>query len=926
MTVASTDSAPPTSGDLLLPREGYRLAALRRSRLLDTLPEAAFDRLTALAQRLLGVPIALVSLVDRDRQFFKSQTGLLEPLASARETPLSHSFCQHVTASDAPLVVPDARLHPLVCDNPAVHELGAVAYLGVPIHSPDGYALGSLCAVDVVPRAWTDSDQATLLDLAAMAESEIALRAELSAHARTEAQYRALFEASPDAVLVLDPETEAILDANGSACALYGRTREDLVGSTMKHASVDPSVGEAAVARMAAEGGAARLESVHRRADGTAFDVAISASVVQLGGRSVVMSVNRDVTEWNRVGRALRDSEERFRLLADTATDVIVSIDTAGTIQYTNRAVEGIFGYAPAELAGRPLGALMPADLRARHDAGIARFAETGQRTLPWSQVEMRGLRKDGTEFPISISFGEYVADSKRFFTGIIRDTTAQKAAEEALRRRDAHYRQMADALPQLVWTAKPDGTHDFFNGRWHAYTGMTPGDTEWQWKDYAHPDDWAASVAQWRLSLVTGEPYEMEYRIRRASDGAYRWFIGRAEPVRNEAGEIVRWFGTSTDIHDLREAREQLRTQGEQLRLVHRATTDVVRDLDAASGVLAWGPAVVDVLGWEEAVAGTDLAWWEDRVHPDDRAHAVASFTGAAEGTGTLWQEEYRFRRADGTYAFVLDRGYLVRDDGGNVVRVVGAMVDLSERKAVEMELVAAREVAEAAARLKSSLLANMSHEIRTPLTAILGFAEVLAAEVPPDLREYAEVIERGGQRLLSTLNSVLDLAQIEAGEFRIASEPVDLLAEAEAVCAVLRPLALAKGLEIRVVGPSVRAFADRAAVGRVLNNLIGNAVKFTDRGSVTVEIGGPGESACLSVADTGVGIAPVFLPHLFTEFKQESEGDSRTHEGNGLGLAITRRLVGLMGGEIAVESELGAGSAFAVRLPRAEEHAVAA
>ena len=1051
-----------------------RLSALRQSRLLDSPPEAAFDRLTALGRRMLGAPVCVFSLVEIDRQFFKSQQGLPEPLATTRETPLSHLLCQHVVASGAPLAIDDASRHSLACDNSAVRDLGIAAYLGVPVRSPEGDVLGSFCVVDVTPRAWTDDDRAVLLDLAAIAEETIALRAEASTRARIETQYRALLESSPDAVLVLEPLTETVLDANGPACVLYGRTRDDLVGSSMRAASPDAAAGETAVAGLLADGGTAQFEAVHTRADGTAFDVAICASVVRLGASPVVMSVNRDVTARNRAegalrasdaryqtflglsaegiwrfdftdpvptdlpaaeqvarilavgqlgecnaamarmygfehpdeitgrsaaafldpadarstafltafveagyslddaesherdrdgrprvfsntlvgqvepgpdGRphlvcawgtqrdvtdrhaaavALRDSEEQYRLLVDTATDVILTIDAASTIRYANHAALAVFGYRPDELVGTSLTALMPASQHSRHHAGIDRYVRTGLRGLPWGQVEMRGRRKDGTEVRLAISFGEYVVGGERLFTGIIRDTTAQKLTEEALAQSEAQFRQIAEALPQLVWTSQPDGTHDFFNGRWYAYSGVTPGDEHWQWKDYAHPEDWPESAAQWARSLATGEPYEMEYRIRCAADGQYRWFIGRAEPVRNEAGEVVRWFGTSTDVHDLYETRARLQANGERLRLVQLATDDVVLDWDAESDTVAWSPAVARVLGWPEAVDGTPASWWADRIHPDDRTRVLGACQAVLLGDETALQQEYRFQRGDGTYAFVLDRGHVVRGPGGRVVRIVGTMLDLSVRKAFETELVAAREAAETAARLKSSLLANMSHELRTPLTAILGYAEMLADEAPPDIQDLVEPIARGGQRLMDTLNSVLDLAQIDAGGRVLSAQPLCLLAEAEAVCAALRPLAGAKGLDLRVVGAATGALADGPALQRVLTTLVGNAVKFTDHGSVTVEVSDDGSAAVLRVADTGIGIAAGFLPELFSEFKQESEGDGRQYEGNGLGLAVAKRLVGLMRSEISVESRKGAGSVFTVRLPRATALAV--
>ena len=174
-------------------RDEARLAALWRTGLLDTPAEEVFDRLTGLVRRLLGAPVALVSLVDTDRQFFKSALGLPEPWAARRETPLSHSFCQHVVATGAPLRVEDARQHALVCDSLAVPELGVVAYLGVPLATADGQVLGSLCAIDTEPRNWTAEDAAALRDLAALAMSEVSLRGlalELEAWLRAEAGAR----------------------------------------------------------------------------------------------------------------------------------------------------------------------------------------------------------------------------------------------------------------------------------------------------------------------------------------------------------------------------------------------------------------------------------------------------------------------------------------------------------------------------------------------------------------------------------------------------------------------------------------------------------------------------------------------------------------------------------------------------------------
>lgn len=184
-SVLAASATPP------LVRDPSRLAALRRAALLDTPAEESFDRLTRLAARLLSAPVALVSLVDADRQFFKSCVGLPEPWATVRETPLSHSFCQHAVATRAPLLIEDAREHPLVRENAAIRDLGVIAYLGVPLITPEGYELGSFCVIDTRPRQWTEEELHTVKDLAASVLAEIELRVTVGELRRANAELRA---------------------------------------------------------------------------------------------------------------------------------------------------------------------------------------------------------------------------------------------------------------------------------------------------------------------------------------------------------------------------------------------------------------------------------------------------------------------------------------------------------------------------------------------------------------------------------------------------------------------------------------------------------------------------------------------------------------------------------------------------------------
>ena len=312
------------------------------------------------------------------------------------------------------------------------------------------------------------------------------------------------------------------------------------------------------------------------------------------------------------------------------------------------------------------------------------------------------------------------------------------------------------------------------------------------------------------------------------------------------------------------------------------------------------------------------------DLIHPDDRA-AVQAVRGELIASGGTAEHTFRTVAADGTTRTLrsISRAEAARD--GTVKRIYGALLDVSEQAAREEALRDARDRAEEGARAKSAFLANMSHEIRTPLTAIIGFAQLLGEETGPEHRDLVRPIEAGGLRLLDTLNSVLDLARMDAGHIDLTAGPVDTGAEVRSVVELLGRHAARKGVALvaEVAPGTPAAWADRPAVARVLANLVSNAVKFTDAGHVTVAarpaagLAGTGVELC--VTDTGCGMSPTFLEAIYQPFQQASTGWGRTHEGTGLGLTIVHRLVGGMGGEVAVESAVGRGTRFTVRLPAA-------
>ncbi|MCS4135455.1 ATP-binding protein [Salinibacter ruber] len=253
---------------------------------------------------------------------------------------------------------------------------------------------------------------------------------------------------------------------------------------------------------------------------------------------------------------------------------------------------------------------------------------------------------------------------------------------------------------------------------------------------------------------------------------------------------------------------------------------------------------------------------------------------------------------------------------------KALRAAKEEAERARTEAEV--ARDQAEEAARLKSAFLANMSHEIRTPLTSIIGFAEALGDEVGDgngNTGRFAGLIERSGRRLLDTLDGVLNLSKLEAGQMGLETEPVDLVTKARRAAEELRPQATEKGLGLTVETgrPEVWARADAGSVQIVLQNLVSNAIKYTEEGGVYVRVFRENGWAVLEVEDTGIGMDPALADDLFKPFRQASEGLGRAYEGSGVGLAVTQKATEEMGGQVDVETEAGAGSCFTVRLPKA-------
>jgi PAS domain S-box-containing protein len=283
----------------------------------------------------------------------------------------------------------------------------------------------------------------------------------------------------------------------------------------------------------------------------------------------------------DRLEARVRTGEEFHRVIVETASDAVVSIDHRGDILLANHATTITFGYELSELIGQPLTILMPEYLRDLHEAGLKRYQETSHRHINWQSTELIGLRKSGEEFPVEVSFGEITNNGHRVFTGFIRDISERKRAEEALRASERDLSLIVETIPGLVWCAAPDGELNYLNRRLLDYTGTSPDAwTQLGWTNLLHPDDAKRTAQAWAHAVATGQPHEAQCRFRR-SDGVYRWFQVLGQAARDSEGGVVRWYGLLIDIDDRKNMEEALRSSQE--RLSRAMQTATVGELAAA-------------------------------------------------------------------------------------------------------------------------------------------------------------------------------------------------------------------------------------------------------------------------------------------------------------------------------------------------------
>lgn len=524
----------------------------------------------------------------------------------------------------------------------------------------------------------------------------------------------------------------------------------------------------------------------------------------------------------------------------------------------------------------------------------------------------------DAKATSVLIGFAGYV-----FSCGVIIALgAAGRASQARAEQSHASFNRLADAMPQLVWTAHANGVVDYYNARRNNY--QRPSASPDEWDLMVHPEDRAATRAAWGAAHASGQPYEMEHRIL-MRDGSYRWHLSRALPSHDASGQVVRWYGTATDIDGLKRVEAALKETSASLVLERERLAVALRtgkmgfyEWRVGTTDLWWSPELYIVYGVNDPGFEANLANFTALIHPDDRDD-VWRRTHECIERREVFVHEYRIVPPDGEVRWMYNRSHVAVDEVGNVERIVGVAIDVTERKRAEALLLDAD-------RRKDEFIATLAHELRNPLAPIRNAVRLLGSgggDAPIDTTWARDVIERQVSQMARLLDDLLDISRISLGRVELQPGRVTLTSVVDMAIETSHP-AIERGrhrLVVQLPAQPVWLQADAVRLAQVLSNLLNNAAKYTEPGGrirLEAAVLQPGNEVAISVSDDGIGIAPEQLARVFEMFAQAQPALDRSQGGLGIGLALARGLTEAMGGRIDADSEgPGRGSRFTVYLP---------
>lgn len=476
------------------------------------------------------------------------------------------------------------------------------------------------------------------------------------------------------------------------------------------------------------------------------------------------------------------------------------------------------------------------------------------------------------------------------------------------LQDKEREFHLLVETISELVWIIRPDGRSEYYNQRWYEYTGVTIDQTRNDgWSQCVHPDDRERTIAAWHDSLQTGQPYENEYRLKNARTGEYRWFIGRALPLKDEHGVVLRWFGTCTDIHNNKQVEEALRISEARFKRLFESTIIGMMIASFDGRIFEANEAFLNMVGYTRADVLSGAMSWRKMTPPEFRDRDAQVLDELyTTGKATPWEKEYI--RKDGSRVPVL-LGTVVLEGANR--QAISFVLNITERKEFE--------------KRKDEFISMAGHELRTPLTTLRLLMQMFAKKLTKstgdenkELHGYLSRMDAQITTLSRLINSLLDVSKIQAGRLDYNDEVLDL---DKILYDTIETVQQANPLHILIIQGTLhkRIIADRHRLGQVFSNLIGNAIKYSPQADkVQIFLSATDDVAMISIQDEGVGIPEEQQKRIFERFyRADALLKIKAISGLGMGLYISNEIVKHYKGEITVKSEEGQGSTFSVSLP---------
>lgn len=888
---------------VLTDNETKRLEALSSYNVLDTLPEKEYDAITRLASYICQVPVALISLVDGDRQWFKSKVGL-----KLDQTSRADAFCAHTILTDELMEITNASESEIFKDNALVTgELNVRFYAGAPLIDPDGHRLGSLCVIDTVPRRLTPEQRDALRTLADEVMSHFLLRKqkrELQESLDVHKEFYNLFDSSPELHLIAN-EDASIQYINKAVTDILGYDPEQCIGKPLWSfvAGIGREEFVPLIEKAKATGQAFDLETRTYNLDGS--EKWIGWCGIYKAGKWY--SNGRDITYQKKLTAEL----EQLSLVASKIINGVMIADANDTIIWTNGAFEKITGFSFEDVKGKRLRDIIIG--KDDHHNPMQQYNDFIASKKSYS-VHAYATRKDGQQVWLSLITTVIYDDKGEVdkYIRVISDITQRKNAE-----RDVEILSFAARKsPSGMMSRTADGTVLWMNEAMEKMTGYTL--EEMKGKRFGKTligKDTDMSVFESALKAVQeSRSYSCEILIYPKNHEPI-WVAMSNSPLLNDAGDVERQVTTMMDITESKKAEAELK----MLSLVASNTTSGVV-INNAAGEIEWVNTAF------EKITGYDINDVRNQ-HLGDVLQGELTDVSIIQKGRELSENKQSFEvdllvyRKDGRPMWLTVINSVILNKAGEVDKYIEVIIDISSKKKIELELIAAKEEALALSRAKDMFISVMSHEIRTPLNAVIGMSHLLLDG--PKLesqKENLEVLKFSSDNLLTLINDVLDFTKIETGNVELEQFEMHLRDMIQHITASLQYKTKEKNIYLQAqIDPHVPdiVIGDSTRLSQILLNIASNAVKFTTEGGVKIGLEVIDQTRKkvrirFSVTDTGIGIPGDKLNTIFESFKQADTSTTRKFGGTGLGLAISKRLIELHDSHINVDSVPGKGSTF--------------